>query len=66
MDNFFHNIQEKKYSVYAGLTSIKKVVHILSTNNPQSYPQYQLDVDNFKKIVDNSGFSVDNFVDNFF
>lgn len=44
----------------------KKVIHILSTNNPHSYPQFQLYVDNSKKIVDNCHFIVDNYVDNFF
>lgn len=66
MDNFFHNIKIKKYSKNAGSTPTKKVIHILSTNNPQGYPQYQLNVDNLKKIVDNLHFIVDNFVDNFF
>lgn len=66
MDNFFHNIKIKKSSNNAGFRHNKKVIHTLSTNNPQSYPQYQLNVDNFKKIVDNPHFIVDNSVDNFF
>ncbi len=66
MDNFFHNLGIEKYSKNAESKANKKFINILSTNNPQSYPQYQLNVDNFKKIVDNLHFNVDNSVDNFF
>jgi len=66
VDNFFHNVKIKKYSKNAGFRIDKKVIHNLSTNNPQSYPQYQLNVDNSRKIVDNLHFIVDNFVDKFF